>query len=107
MGRRLVLYEGYFIRLFFVCTSDPQINTSRIVKRYLTGGHEVPISKVIDRYFKSLLNMAKTIDFVDRAYVYDNSVEDQLPQLLYRTVDGRVKKFYVEELPDWAKQILP
>ena len=38
---------GFFIRLFFVCTSDPAINVNRITQRYLDGGHEVPISKVI------------------------------------------------------------
>lgn len=70
---------GFFIRLFYVCTSDPAINVARITQRYLNGGHEVPISKVISRYYKSLVNATKAISFVDRAYVYDNSVDNQLP----------------------------
>lgn len=80
--------DGYFIRFFYVCTSSPEINVSRIAKRYLNGGHEVPISKIILRYYKSLENAQKAIEIVDRAYVYDNSVEDELPQLLYRTSLG-------------------
>ena len=94
--------EGFFIRLFFVCTEDPTINVARIAQRYLNGGHEVPISKVITRYFKSLANVQQAIRFVDRAYIYDNSVDNQLPQLLYRTTKGQIAKRYTDKLPEWA-----
>lgn len=97
---------GFFIRFFYVCTSDPSINVARITQRYLNGGHEVPISKVISRYYKSLLNAEEAITFVDRAYVYDNSIDDQLPRLLYRTIDGEVYKRYTEEIPNWALTII-
>lgn len=97
---------GFFIRLFYVCTSSPSINVARITQRYLNGGHEVPISKVISRYYKSLLNATKAISFVDRAYVYDNSIDNQLPRLLYRTTDGRLFKQYVEDIPEWASMLL-
>ena len=97
---------GFFIRLFYVCTKSPEINVARIAKRYMNGGHEVPISKVISRYFKSLELAKQAITFVDRAYVYDNSVEDQLPQLLYRTADGAIVKRYTEDIPEWAQILL-
>jgi len=93
---------GFFIRFFFVCTSSPEINVSRITKRYLNGGHEVPISKVITRYFKSIENACEAVEFVDRAYIYDNSIENQLPQLLFRMVDGKVLKQYFNDIPEWA-----
>ena len=94
--------SGFFIRFFFVCTSNPKINVSRITKRYLEGGHEVPISKIISRYYKSYVNATKVISFVDRAYIYDNSVEDHLPQLLFRMTEGKVFKQYTEDIPEWA-----
>ena len=97
---------GFFIRLFYVCTSDPTINVARITQRYLNGGHEVPISKVISRYYKSLLNAGKAITFVDRAYVYDNSIDNQLPRLLFRTRDGNLFKHYTDDVPDWAKALI-
>lgn len=98
--------KGFFIRLFFVCTETPTINAARIAKRYLNGGHEVPISKVVDRYFKSLQNAQSAIKFVDRAYVYDNSVEDRLPLLLYRTANGKIVKRYTENIPSWADSLI-
>jgi predicted ABC-type ATPase len=97
---------GFFIRFFYVCTSDPAINVARITQRYLNGGHEVPISKVISRYYKSLINAEEAISFVDRAYVYDNSVDNQLPRLLYRTTEGQLFKQYVEDVPEWAGMLL-
>ena len=97
---------GFFIRLFFVCTENPKINASRIAQRYLNGGHEVPISKIVSRYFKSLENMKRAISIVDRAYIYDNSVENALPQLIFRTVDGEVFKQYTDDVPEWAKMLV-
>ena len=97
---------GFFIRLFYVCTSNPMINVSRITKRYLEGGHEVPISKIISRYYKSYVNATKAISFVDRAYIYDNSVEDHLPQLLFRMTEGKVFKQYTDDIPEWAQPLM-
>ena len=96
---------GFFIRFFFVCTSDPAINVVRITQRFMNGGHEVPISKVVSRYYKSLINAEEAISIVDRAYVYDNSVDNQLPRLLYRTVDGNLVKKYTDDIPEWAKAL--
>lgn len=97
---------GFFIRFFYVCTDNPEINVLRITQRYLNGGHEVPISKVISRYYKSLALAAKAIAIVDRAYVYDNSRNNELPQLLYRTTDGTVCKRYTPDIPLWAESLL-
>ena len=98
--------EGFFIRLFYVCTKSPEINVARIAKRYMNGGHEVPISKVISRYFKSLELAKQAITFVDRAYIYDNSIEDHLPRLLYRTADGIIAKQYTDDIPEWAQILI-
>ena len=98
---------GYFIRLFFVSTNHPSINSSRIAKRVMKGGHDVPITKVISRYYKSILNCKRVSSLVDRTYIYDNSVDDQEARLLFRMVDGKVFKQYVKELPNWVHTIIP
>ncbi|MBR6892427.1 MAG: zeta toxin family protein [Bacteroidaceae bacterium] len=97
---------GFFIRFFYVCTSDPAINVARIAQRYMNGGHEVPISKIISRYYKSLVNAEEAISFVDRAYLYDNSIDNQLPRLLFRTSDGKIFKRYTDDIPEWARTFL-
>lgn len=96
---------GYFIRLFFVGTDHPSINASRIARRVMEGGHDVPISKIISRFNKSILNCGLVASFVDRLYVYDNSEEFAEPKLLFRATNGKLEKVYTE-VNIWAKSIL-
>ena len=98
---------GFFIRLFFVSTESPTINAKRVANRVLNGGHDVPIPKIISRYDKSIANCIALAPYVDRLYVYDNSIEDAEARLLFRLSEGELVKRYVEELPDWASTILP
>ncbi len=96
---------GFFIRIFYVCTESPLININRIAQRYLNGGHEVPISKVISRYYSSLKNISKAMEIADRVYLYDNSIENKEPRLILRTADGKIAKRYTDHIPDWVKAI--
>lgn len=98
---------GFFVRLFFVSTESPTINAKRVANRVLNGGHDVPIPKIISRYDKSIANCIALAPYVDRLYVYDNSIEDTEARLLFRLSDGELAKRYVDELPDWASTILP
>ena len=98
---------GFFVRLFFVSTDSPTINAKRVANRVLNGGHDVPIPKIISRYDKSIANCIALAPYVDRLYVYDNSIEDAEARLLFRLSDGELAKRYVEELPNWASTILP
>lgn len=98
---------GYFVRIFFISTENPSINASRIARRVMKGGHDVPISKIISRYAKSIVNCTSIAKEVDRLYVYDNSIDDCKAQPLFRLRDGSLAKQYVDIIPDWAKNILP
>ena len=97
---------GYFIRIFFVATSHPTINASRIAQRVLEGGHDVPIPKIISRYQKSILNCKRVTAIADRVYVYDNSVDDAEARLLFRMTDGQLFKRYTDDIPLWAQTII-
>lgn len=97
--------EGYFIRLFFVGTNSPEINASRITKRVMEGGHDVPISKIVSRYSKSIANCSICTQIVDRLYLYDNSIEYTEPLLLCRIKEGIIVKQYLNINP-WATSII-
>jgi len=96
--------KGYFIRLFFIATDHPRINAARIASRVMAGGHDVPIPKIISRYSKSIANCHQLVSVVDRLYVYDNSIDNVFPQLLFRTADGSLTKQYAP-IHDWACEI--
>ena len=97
---------GFFVRLFFVCTKSPIINAARIAQRVIKGGHDVPITKIVSRYQKSILNCKYISTKVDRTYLYDNSVDNAEQRLLIRLSDGIIVKRYVKQLPEWARQII-
>ena len=112
---------GFFIRLFFVSTEHPSVNASRIARRVMKGGHDVPISKIVSRYYKSIVNCFSKIvsryyksivncfkasKYADRTYVYDNTAENTEAQILFRMIDGKLAKQYLSELPKWSEPIL-
>lgn len=96
---------GYFVRVFFVCTESPTINASRIARRVMQGGHDVPIPKIISRYNLSIANCIEVARVVDRCYLYDNSAENCDARPLFRVVDGKVFKVYNDALPNWAVSV--
>lgn len=98
---------GFFIRLFYISTSHPSINAARIANRVMKGGHDVPITKIISRYYKSIENCKLVSTVVDRLYVYDNSTDGQDATLQFRLVDGKLKKMYVQNVLEWAQVLLP
>lgn len=98
---------GFFIRVFFISTSNPAINASRIANRVMKGGHDVPITKIISRYYKAIRNCKTISPIIDRLYIYDNSIDDADARALFRLSDGNLAKQYTTDIPDWAKTLLP
>jgi predicted ABC-type ATPase len=96
---------GFFVRLFFVGTDDPSINAKRVAMRVMQGGHDVPIAKIVARYTRSIAHCGLAARLADRAYIYDNSVEDASARLLFRSANGRLVKTYGPINP-WAGTIL-
>lgn len=98
---------GFFIRIFFISTSNPAINASRIANRVMKGGHDVPIKKIIDRFYKAIRNCKTIAPIVDRLYIYDNSIDNADARPLFRLSEGNLAKQYGTEMPDWALMLLP
>jgi predicted ABC-type ATPase len=96
---------GYFVRLFFVGTESPVINAARVAARVMQGGHTVPIDKIVSRYARSQANLTIAIALAQRAYVFDNSRDDEAARLCARCVDGQQRKIY-GPLPAWVEDAL-
>lgn len=97
--------QGYFVRVFFIGTSDPRINAARVAGRVMAGGHTVPIEKIVGRYVRSTANLSAAIRLADRVYVFDNSVDDADARLCARTQEGRLRKIY-GPLPAWISSAI-
>ena len=95
---------GFFTRVFFVATGDPSINASRVARRVMQGGHDVPIQKIITRHFRSIANCSLVAREVDRLYLYDNSIDCEQAKLVLRASKGVIVKQYCA-VPEWMEPI--
>lgn len=88
---------GYKTYLYFIATTAPAINVSRVKNRISKAGHGVPESSIINRYPKSLDNLAGATAIVDKAYFFDNSSDLKM----IATKEGEDLNILQEELPQW------
>lgn len=65
--------QGFFIRCYYVLTVDPAINLARVQARVMSGGHDVPPEKVVDRYERALGLVHELVPVCDVCHIYDNS----------------------------------
>lgn len=66
---------GYFIKSYFVLTDNYNVNIKRVDNRVKSGGHSVPVDKIISRYSKSINNLPRLLQLSDICNVYDNTNE--------------------------------
>ena len=97
---------GYFIRLYFLATSSPEINVARVKLRIQQGGHGVPEEKIRSRYLRSLVNLRHVVGCVDRAYLYDNSTDDAAPVRWVRLRNGVAVQVLPGPIPNWIADML-
>ena len=91
--------KGYFIRCYYILTTDPMINVFRVRVRVETGGHNVPEEKIISRYDRALTLVKDVVAVCDICHIYDNS-EDRP----YRIYKKRKKESFFDECDDWSKE---
>lgn len=95
---------GYRTYLYFIATDDPAINQSRVRNRVSQGGHSVPEDKIEERYYRSLDLLMEAIRHTNRAYMFDNSNEDEAHTWLAEVTDGRQLEIKTEKIPAWFKR---
>lgn len=91
---------GYFIRCYYIITVDPLINVTRVKLRVESGGHDVPINKIISRYDRSLDNIHRVLPLCDVCHIYDNSytTEGGKPHRIFKK---RKEQCFYHENIDW------
>jgi predicted ABC-type ATPase len=64
---------GYDVTMYFVCTSDPEINIRRVENRVRRGGHDVPHERMVARYWRTLGLLPHAALVARRTVLFDNS----------------------------------
>lgn len=95
---------GYRTYLYFIATDDPMINISRVRNRVKQGGHPVPEDKIVNRYHRSLDLLMAATQHTNRAYIFDNSGQNQERTWLAEITDGRNLEIKSDQIPDWFRK---
>jgi predicted ABC-type ATPase len=73
---------GYTIWVMHVGVDSPDLSVARVAHRVGTGGHDVPESKIRERYDRSAPLIREAVHLADIGLVYDNSVAGRPPKLV-------------------------
>jgi predicted ABC-type ATPase len=99
---------GYKVYLYFIATNSPEINVDRVRIRVDSGGHNVPRTKIIDRYGKSLAKLLPAIELCYHAFIFDNSTafeggtgEPLMFAEMKQTSTGLNWAWDTQRIPDW------
>lgn len=74
--RRLVLEaknRQFEFRLIYIVLASPDLNVERVRLRVKKGGHDVPETKIRERWFKSIHQLPWFLKRSDQAWIFDNS----------------------------------
>lgn len=101
---KLAQENGYRTYLYFVATSDPIINISRVKNRVLFGGHDVPKDKIVSRYYKALEHLKDAVRYSHRAYIFDNSAHRRT--FIAEITDAKKIEIKTQSIPAWFHKYL-
>ena len=102
---------GAQVNIWFAGLSSPELHIARVRARVAAGGHDIPETKIRERYDTSRTNLIRLLPHVTTLRVYDNSTEADAkegmhpaPVLLLLIEQGQVVTLE-SPIPQWAKPI--
>ncbi len=94
--------QGYTVVLCFIGLDSASTSDERVAMRVLQGGHDVPPDKVLGRYPRSLVNLARAMATLPFVWVYDNSDLGDPFRKVAEVEHGRVVRTS-PRLPEWLR----
>jgi predicted ABC-type ATPase len=102
---RQTAQTGYAVVLCFVGIADADTSEQRVAMRVSQGGHDVPAEKLVERFPRTLTNLALAIRELPCVLVFDN--EDlRTPFRHVATYANGHKVQSSEPIPSWLKPLL-
>lgn len=108
------LGAGIEVRIWYVGLNGLELHLARVRARVARGGHDIPETKIRERYDRSRLNLIRLLPNLTELRVYDNSRDADPaagqapnPLLNLHLLRGRrVAGCDLREVPQWAKSIV-
>ena len=97
--------SGYAVVLCFVGISSAETSDQRVAMRVFQGGHDVPPEKLVQRFPRTLANLAAAVRELPCVVVFDN--EDLKAPFRHVTTCGNGQTLQLNEpVPSWFKRLL-
>jgi predicted ABC-type ATPase len=108
------LMGGMEVRVWYVGLESPDLHIARVRSRVKRGGHDIPDTKIRERYARSHWNLIRLLPKLTEVFVYDNSEEADphsgcapQPKLILHLLRGKcIAMCDLLRAPNWAKPIL-
>ena len=106
--------SGIEVRIWYVGLESAELHIARVKSRVSLGGHDIPESKIRERYAQSRMRLIELMPVLTELKVFDNT-EDGDPQkgqapslqlLLHMNLGKIVTAYDLRRIPQWAKPIL-
>lgn len=104
------------VHMWFCGLSSIELHVERVAARVAAGGHNIPETKIRDRFVSSLNNLIHLMPDLAKLHVYDNSVSvaagEALPSpRLVLSMDAGTLTWPIEteaqrRTPEWARALL-
>jgi predicted ABC-type ATPase len=103
--------NGLRVRIWYCGLSDAELHVARVRARVRRGGHDIPATKIRERYDASRNSLCTILPSLDELMLYDNSTEANpsggkppCPVQLLHFRDGQILS-RVSSMANWAKPI--
>lgn len=97
--------SGFAVVLCFVGISSAETSDQRVAMRVSQGGHDVPPEKLVERFPRTLANLAASIRELPCVLVFDND-ELKAPFRHVATYTNGKAQQLNEPIPSWFKGLL-
>ena len=106
--------SGIEVRIWYVGLESAELHIARVRSRVAMGGHDIPESKIRERYAQSRMRLIELMPALTELKVFDNSKDGDpqkgqapSPRLLLHMNRGKIAAAYdLRQIPQWAKPIL-
>ena len=111
MGEKLAFLKsaadaGYNTILCYIGTASPAVSEQRVSMRVSQGGHDVPNSKLEERFPRILANLKSSLRELPNVWVFDNNDLRTPWRLVAIVQQGRVVRLQ-RPVPKWLAPLLP
>jgi predicted ABC-type ATPase len=97
--------QHYVVLLVFIGLDTGELAIARVVERVDAGGHDVPDDKILSRFPRTLQNLTQALEFVDHAFLFDNSSAKEPFRFVAEFSNGALVR-RGKRRPKWAVSLL-